>query len=104
VWYVLSLGTSRHVAGEDTGTWMPWALSHPPPILDHVISARFWAFALLAIAIVVALWLAEPSRQSGMKWAAAAVGAVVVIPNLSSDFWGGRPTQPSSRRAATRSA
>jgi hypothetical protein len=94
VCYVLSLGTSLQVAGEDTGIWMPWALLHPLPILDHVISARFWAFALLAIAIVVALWLAEPSRRSGMKWAAAAVGAALMIPNLSSDFWGGRPTNP----------
>jgi hypothetical protein len=63
---VLSLGTSLNVAGVDTGVWMPWALLHPLPILDHVISTRFWVFALLAIAILVALWLAEPSpRERG---------------------------------------
>jgi hypothetical protein len=94
VCYLLSLGTSLNVAGEDTGVWMPWALLHPLPILDHVISTRFWVFALLAIAILVALWLAEPSPRSGVKWAVAAVGALLLIPNLSSDFWSGRPTNP----------
>jgi hypothetical protein len=91
---VLSLGTSLHVAGDDPGVWMPWALLHPLPIFDHVISACIWAFALLAIAIVVALWLAIPSSKRGLKWAAAAVGAALLIPNLTSDFWSGRPTNP----------
>ena len=72
VCYVLSLGTRLHVGGDDTGVWMPWSLLHPLPVFDHVISTRFWAFALLAIAIVVALWLAEPSRRAGVKWAVGA--------------------------------
>jgi hypothetical protein len=92
VCYLLSLGTSLHVAGEDKGVWMPWAVLHPLPVFDHVISARFWAFALLAIAIAMALWLAEPSGRAGVKWAVAGVGVLLMLPNLSSDFWDGRPT------------
>jgi hypothetical protein len=92
VCYLLTLGTSLHVAGDDTGVWMPWSLLHPLPVLDHVISTRFWVFALLAIAVAVALWLAQPSRRSGLKWAVAAIGVVLLVPNVSSDFWDARPT------------
>lgn len=95
VCYLLSLGTELHVAGDGTGVWMPWALVHPLPVLDHVISTRFWVFALLAIAIVVALWLADPSSRPAVKWAVAAVGVLLLIPNLSSDFWSARPTDPA---------
>ena len=43
VCYVLSLGTELHVGGDAKGVWMPWAALHPLPVLDHVISTRFWA-------------------------------------------------------------
>jgi hypothetical protein len=92
VCYVLSLGTRLHLGGDDKGVWLPWSLLHPLPVFDHVISTRFWAFALLAIAIVVALWLAEPTPRQGIKWAIAAVGVVLLIPNFTSDFWDARPT------------
>jgi len=94
VCYLLSLGTELHVAGDGTGVWMPWSLVHPVPIFDHVISARFWAYALLAIAIAVALWLAEPGSR-GLRWGVAAVGLLLLVPNLGSDFWDGRPTDPA---------
>jgi len=93
--YVLSLGTELHVGGDAKGVWMPWAALHPLPVLDHVISTRFWAYALLAIAIAVALWLAAPGRRPGLRWAFAAVGVLLLVPNLSSDFWDSRPTDPA---------
>ena len=74
VCYVLSLGTELHVGGDAKGVWMPWAALHPLPVLDHVISTRFWAYALLAIAIAVALWLAAPGPRQGLRWVVAAVG------------------------------
>jgi hypothetical protein len=95
VCYVLTLGTELHVAGDDTGVWMPWSLLHPLPILDHVISVRFWAYALLAIAIAVALWLAEPVTRPWVRWAVAVAGLALLVPNLSADFWSGRPTNPA---------
>jgi hypothetical protein len=101
VCYVLSLGTELHVAGDDTGVWMPWSLLHPLPILDHVISTRFWAFALLAIAIAVALWLTQPSRWRGLKWGVAVLGVVLLIPNFTSDFWDARPTDLDFFRTET---
>jgi hypothetical protein len=93
VCFVVSLGTELHVAGENTGIWMPWSLLHPLPLFDHVITSRFWVFALLAIAIAVALWLAEPSRRRAAKWAVAVAGLALLVPNVSSDFWSGRPTE-----------
>ncbi|MEA2376301.1 MAG: hypothetical protein QOD13_208 [Thermoleophilaceae bacterium] len=95
VCYLLSLGTQLHAAGHDTGVWLPWSLLHPLPLLDHVISTRFWAFALLAIGIVVALWLAEPSPRRGLRWAVVAVGVAQLVPNISSDFWDSSPTDPA---------
>jgi hypothetical protein len=92
--YLLSLGTELHVAGEGTGVWLPWSLLHPLPIFDHVISTRFWAFALLAIALAVALWLAQPSGRPGLRWAVAVAGLALLVPNLGEDFWSGRPTNP----------
>jgi hypothetical protein len=95
VCFVLSLGTELHVAGDDTGVWMPWSLLHSLPVFDHVISPRFWVYAVLAIAIAVALWLAEPTTRPWLRWAVAALGLALLIPNVSSDFWDGRPTNPS---------
>jgi hypothetical protein len=94
VCYVASLGTELHVAGDDTGVWMPWSLLHPLPVLDHVISTRFWVFALLAIAVAVALWLAQPSPRRNVRWVVALAGLALLVPNLSADFWSGRPTNP----------
>jgi hypothetical protein len=95
VCYVLSLGTKLHVAGEATDVPLPWALLHPLPVFDHVISTRFWAFAVLAIAIVVSLWLAEPSSTRALRWAVAVVGVALLIPNLGAEYWKGRPTNPA---------
>ena len=100
VCYVLSLGTELHVGGDDTGVWMPWALLHPLPVLDHVISTRFWAFALLAIAIVVALWLAEPSPRRGREVGGRGRGRAAADPEPLVGLLGraARPTRPSSDR------
>ena len=93
--FVLSLGTDLHVAGNDTGIWMPWSLLHPLPVFDHVISARIWAYAVLVIAIGTALWLAEATRRAWLRWAVAVVGLALLVPNVSSNFWDGRPTNPA---------
>jgi hypothetical protein len=93
--FVLSLGTSLSVAGDDTGVWMPWSLLHSLPVFDHVIPSRIWAYAVLAIAIGTALWLGEPTRRPWLRWAVAAVGLALLVPNVSSDFWDGRPTNPA---------
>ena len=92
--YVLSLGTKLHVAGNATDLPLPWAIPHLLPALDHVIPVRLFMYALLAIAIAVALWLAEPAGR-GWRWAAALVGTALLVPNLSADFWRGRPTNPA---------
>jgi hypothetical protein len=93
--YVLSLGTKLHIAGRATEIPLPWALLHPLPLADHVIPSRLLLFGLLSIAIALALWLAEGSTRRGLRWAVALAGVALLIPNVSSDYWRGRPTNPS---------
>ena len=62
------------LAGETTDLPLPWALLHPLPALDHVIPARLSLYTALAAAIILALWLAEASPRSGLKWAIALAG------------------------------
>lgn len=92
--YVLSLGSELNVAGEATGVPLPWALLHSLPVLYHLMPARLFMYGTLAIAITVALWLAQGTTWRGAKWTLAAVAAVLLVPNLSADYWGGRPTNP----------
>lgn len=99
--FVLSLGTELHVAGDGTGVWMPWSLLHPLPVFDHVISARFWVYAVLAIALATALWLAAPAPRPWLRWVVAGAGLALLVPNVSSDFWDGRPTDPAFFKSDT---
>ncbi|MGH8939425.1 MAG: hypothetical protein ACRDV2_08745, partial [Actinomycetes bacterium] len=93
--YVLALGSELNVAGEATDVPLPWALLHPLPVLYHVMPARLFLFGMLAIAIVVALWLARGSRRGWAKWALAAVAVAMLAPNLSAGYWRGEPTNPA---------
>jgi hypothetical protein len=93
--YLLSLGTKLHVAGHATGVPLPWKPLNRVALLNHVTPVRLFIYALLAIALMVAIWLAEPSRRSGAKWAVAALGVVLLVPNLSAGYWSGRPDNPS---------
>jgi len=92
--YVLSLGTRLHIAGHETGIPLPWAPLHRLPVLGYTICTRITVFGFLALAIMVALWLAEPSARGGLKWALVVAGVALLVPNLSASFWRGRPTNP----------
>jgi hypothetical protein len=93
--YILSLGTELRIAGDKTDIPLPWKLLNPLPVLNHVTPVRLFLFAILPIAIMLALWVAEPSPRGALKWLAAGLGAALLIPNLSADYWQGRPTRPS---------
>ena len=53
-------------------TGLPWAALWKLPIVHSAFPARFMVFAFLALAVMVALWLAGPSRQT--------VGALAACP------------------------
>jgi hypothetical protein len=64
----------------------PWAELWKLPLVRSAFPVRFVVFGFLALAVMVAVWLASPLRLSGLRWvlAAAAVAAVVVnIPRIT---------------------
>jgi hypothetical protein len=93
--YVLSLGSHLDIAGHSTDIPLPWKLLHPLPVFDHIMPPRLFMYGMLAIAISTALWLAQRSARSGLKWALAALAVLMLVPNVSADFWDGRPTNPA---------
>jgi hypothetical protein len=93
--YVLSLGSHLDVAGDSTDVPLPWKLLHPLPVLDHVIPVRLFLFGMLAIAVATALWLARGTARRPLKWALAGLALAMLIPNLSANFWQGRPIDPA---------
>jgi hypothetical protein len=82
---VASLGRSLEVAGTDTGVPLPWALAAELPLLRYAIPVRFMAFAFLAAAVIVALWLAW--RPSVGRWLLTAATLAVVAPAVGNASW-----------------
>ncbi len=92
---IASLGPHLHVASPNassTGAYapsipLPWLfLSHLAGI-DHLLAGRVTMYVSLLAAVIVALWLAQPSRQGYRKWVLAGAGVALLIPNLAQRFW-----------------
>jgi hypothetical protein len=76
-----ALGPEVHLDGHRV-IGVPWSRLWLLPIVRSAYPARFMVFAFLALAVMMALWLAEPSRQAWSRWllavlAVAAIGANV---------------------------
>jgi hypothetical protein len=74
-----ALGPALNVAGHQV-TGLGWARFWYLPIVRSAFPARLMVFAFLALAVMVALWLAGPSRRPWARWllallALAAIGA-----------------------------
>jgi hypothetical protein len=93
---VLATGAHLHVAGFVTLP-MPWGLIRHLPLLSRVIPLRLGAYVFLIVALVLALWLAQPRRSAWQraKWAVALIGLVLLLPNLGQGWWSSRPPNPS---------
>jgi hypothetical protein len=83
---IAALGPTLHIAGQP-GLPMPWALIGRLPILSIALPVRFMMYAFLAIAVMLAMWLAAPSSRPLPKWIAAAVIVASVAPNPRASFW-----------------
>jgi hypothetical protein len=77
----------------------PWSLFHHLPALGEAIPVRFTMYAILFIALIVALWLAEPGFRA-WRFVLAAAAIVCFLPNPSGAFWTAHARQPSFFRAA----
>lgn len=79
VFILAALGPEVHLDGHRV-IGVPWARLWFLPIVRSAYPARFMVFAFLALAVMMALWLAGPSRQAWSRWllallAIAAIGA-----------------------------
>jgi hypothetical protein len=90
---VMALGSYLHVAGQKTVT-LPFYWLKNLPVFDLMVPSRIVLYAVLAIAIGVATWLAKTSGHAFGRWLLVAVGALLLFPNLSSTLYGVAPYNP----------
>jgi hypothetical protein len=89
---IAALGSALHVGGTKTAVPLPWKAFAELPFLRYAIPLRFSAFAFLAAAVIVGLWLTW--RPSGARFAVVLVVLVSLVPALGSDFWHVRISDP----------
>lgn len=90
-WFILivvlaSLGPRLHVAGVEF-FGLPWKLMQHIPLIKNALPDRFPMYAIVALAIVVASWLADDAVGNGAKFAGLAALTIFLAPNLSAPFW-----------------
>ena len=82
---VAALGDTLHVAGHRTGIPLPWVAFADLPLLRYAIPLRLTAYAFLAAAVIVALWLAwRPGRA---RWGLALLVVASLIPAVGNRAW-----------------
>ena len=93
---VLATGAHLHIAGFVTLP-MPWGWIRHLPLLSRAIPVRLGAYVFLIVALVLALWLAQPRTGAlqRRRWAVALIGLALLLPNLGQGWWSTRPSNPS---------
>ena len=92
--FVLALGSHLHVAGYETVA-LPFNLIGGLPVVNNLLPSRLVIFTVLAMAIGVAAWLAEPVRLSIGRWGVVLLAVVLLIPNTIATLYGVAPRNPS---------
>jgi hypothetical protein len=90
---VMALGSYLHVGGQQTVT-LPYDWVKYLPVFDLIVPSRIVLYAVLAIAIGVATWLAKTGGNAFGRWLLVAVGVLMLFPNLSSTLYGVVPYNP----------
>ncbi len=76
-----AFGPRLNVLGSATSIRLPWALFLHLPITRYVLPERIVVFAWLALGLIVALWLSQPSRRRWAKWALVGIGLLAILPD-----------------------
>ncbi len=79
---VASLGPVLHVHGHPT-VRLPWSVLAGAPIVQDALPERFTAYIWLTVAVVASLWVAEASRRQWARWGLVALGALAILPDVS---------------------
>jgi hypothetical protein len=82
---LFTLGPSLQIAGQST-LKLPWREAMKLPLLNNVLPVRFALYLSLAVAVIVALWLALPTARLA-SWSIAALGLAFLVPSVSSPIW-----------------
>jgi hypothetical protein len=92
---VLLLGSYLHVATYPTIP-LPWKLIDHS-LIREAVPARLGLYLFLIVAILVAMWLAQPrgGNWGRAKWALVAVGIMFLLPNIGSGLWRWSPPNPT---------
>jgi hypothetical protein len=91
---VLSFGPTLHCGGREL-VGMPGKLLAVTPAIERALPVRFTMYAMLVVAIIVALWLSESLTKLRTKLVVAALIVVFSIPNLDSGHWATRVDTPA---------
>jgi len=91
---IASLGPTLHLGGSPSVP-LPWRLFLHLPLINIALPGRFMGLASLAVATIVALWLASGGRRAWLKWALAALSIAVLLPNVSRFEWTSRVDTPA---------
>jgi hypothetical protein len=85
---VLMLGAHLHIAGYPTVP-LPWQALDHLPVLNQMAPVRLGVYAFLIIAIVLALWLSQnrSPQVRAVKWVAALLAVLLLVPNVGSGLW-----------------
>jgi hypothetical protein len=83
---LMSLGPVLHIAGHSS-IRLPWSIAESLPVLKEALPIRLAVYIWLALAVIAAVWLAEPKepRQRWIRparWALVAVGAAAILPSI----------------------
>jgi type IV secretory pathway VirB2 component (pilin) len=91
---VLSFGPTLHFGGREL-VGMPGKLLAITPAIEQALPVRFTMYAMLVVAIIVALWLADSTAKLRTKLVVAALIVVFSIPNLDSKHWATKLDAPA---------
>ena len=83
---LLALGSRVVIAGHPTIA-APWTFLLQFPLLNKIVPIRLMAYAFLALAIIVAMWLASTDVSPSHKWMLGVALVPFMLPNLSARFW-----------------
>lgn len=89
---ILALGPEMRVAGHKIGPGV-WRLFQHLPAIGEAMSVRLAMYGILFLALLVAIWLAQPGRR---MWELVLTGIAVLsfFPTPSSAFWASHIQQP----------